>query len=92
MFVIWLDGGLVFGQGEAKADEGIHVRIGDVVDELTDGPAAVAIGGIEICLPEGVECGFEKLWQIADLGDGGLALGFIGKWSEGKGSYRVAGV
>ncbi len=92
VLVIRLDGGLVFGEGEAEADEGIHVRIGDVVDELTDGPAAVAIGGIEICLPEGVKCGFEKLGQIADLGDGGLALGNIRKRGEGKGSYRVAGV
>lgn len=79
MFVVRLDGGLVFSEGEAKANEGIHVRIGDVVDELAYGPAAVAIGGVEMRFAEGVECGKELLGQIADFGDGGLALGIICK-------------
>ena len=61
VLVVGLDGGLVFGEGEAEADEGVHVGIGDVVDELADGPAAVAVGGVQVRFTEGVECGLELL-------------------------------
>ncbi len=48
LLVVGLDGGPVLGEGEANADEGVHVAVGDVVDELADGPAAFAVGGVEL--------------------------------------------
>lgn len=74
VFIVRLDGGLVFGQAQPKANEGVHVGVGDVVDELTDGPAAIAIGGVEFVLAEGNKGCSYVLWQVANFGDGGLAF------------------
>ena len=52
VFVVGLDGWPVFGEGELDADDGVHVGVGDVVDELADGPAAVAVGGGELGVVE----------------------------------------
>ena len=36
LFVVGLDGGGVFSQSEAHAEDGVHVRIGYVVNKLAD--------------------------------------------------------
>ena len=46
-FVVRLDRRLVFGQRQPKADERVHVTVGDVMHDLAGRPAAVAIGLIE---------------------------------------------
>ena len=69
LFVVGLDGGSVLGEGKPDAGEGVHVRIGDVVDELPDGPAALAVGGVELAGGERDD-GFAevagKLGQVLD--------------------------
>ena len=38
----------IFREGFAETMEGGHVRVGDVMDELADGPAVFTIGGIDL--------------------------------------------
>lgn len=92
LFVVGLDGGLVLGESPTEAQEGIHVRIGDVVDELAQGPAAFAIGNVELVAIEGGEGGLELLGEVADVGNGGLAGGVIGERGEGELPHGVARV
>ena len=88
-FVVGHDSGIVFRQCEANADEGVHVAIGDVVDELADGPAAFAVGGVELALVElgaGVAKTFGKLGEGPDCG---LNLAF-GQRLAGVGPVEAA--
>ena len=43
-----LDRRLVFGEREFEANDGVHVAVGDVMNELADGPAAGAIRRVEL--------------------------------------------
>src|SRR5580658_5868409 len=47
-FFVGLDGGLVFRERELEARQGVHVAVGDVVDQLADGPAAWTIRRIDL--------------------------------------------
>ena len=85
-FVVGLDGGVVLGKGVADAEEGVHVRIGDVVDELPDCPAAFAVGGIELALAELGDGVAEVFRELGEDGDGGGAI-FRG---DGGGRAEVA--
>jgi hypothetical protein len=57
--VVGLDGGPILGEREADADAGIHVAVGDVMDELADSPAAVAVRGVELGGTEAFDGGAE---------------------------------
>jgi hypothetical protein len=70
LLVIGLDGGPVFGEGEANAGDGVHVAVGDVMDELADGPAVVAVGCVELRVAEAVDSVAELAGEIGDGGDG----------------------
>ncbi len=90
LLVVGLDGGPILGEGEADADVGIHVAVGDVVDELADGPAAVAIGGVELRVVQAGDGGAEIFRQGGEDGDGGgvvgevrLRRGGIFRWGSG---------
>ncbi len=65
--VVGRDGGIVFGECEAHANEGVHVAVGDVVNELADGPAAFAVGRVELGL---VELGAGVTQVFGQLGEG----------------------
>ncbi len=60
-FVIRLDGGVVFGESETDADECVHVAIGEVMNDLPDGPAAFAVGGVEVAVAKT----FDGVTQLA---------------------------
>ncbi len=84
VFIVGLDGGFVFGEAEAKADEGIHVGVGDVVDELAYRPAALAIWGIDFVFTQSSKGGSDVARQVSDFGDRGLAFGILSEWRKGK--------
>jgi len=67
LLVVAGHGGPVFGEGFAEAVEGRHVRVGDMVDELADGPSAFAIGRVDL---RGVEVAERFAEQLGHLGDG----------------------
>ena len=85
-FVVAGNLGPVFGEGFAEAVEGGHVRVGDMVDELADGPSAFAIGRVDL---RGVEVAERFAEQLGHLGDGldGFAEVFGG---DGGGRLEVA--
>jgi hypothetical protein len=66
--IVAFDDGPILSEGEAGADAGIHVAVGNVVDELADGPAAFAIGGVELGGAEAFDGGAEVL---RERGEGG---------------------
>jgi hypothetical protein len=70
IFVIGLDRGLVFGEGETMADVGVHMAVGDVVDDLADGPAAFAIGSVELGGREITDGGAKPGGSVGDDFDG----------------------
>ena len=74
LFFVGLDRGIVLGEGEAEAAVGIDVAVGDVVDELANGPAAVAIGRGELLVGEAAERLAEFERRVLDHFDGGGAL------------------
>src|SRR5450631_505513 len=46
--VIGLDGGPIFGKRELEADKGVGVAIGQMMHRLPHGPAALAVGCVEL--------------------------------------------
>jgi len=74
LFVVGLDGGPVLGEGELNAEECVHVGVGDVVDELADGPTAVAVGGSELAVAEVLNGVAEMRRQVGKDADGGEAI------------------
>jgi hypothetical protein len=46
--VVRLDGRPVLGEGEADADEGVHVAVGEMMDDLAERPAAFAVGCVDL--------------------------------------------
>jgi hypothetical protein len=69
-FVVGFDGGPIFGEGETNADEGVHVAVGDMVDELADGPASIAIGAVELLVVEALDSVAKLAGQVRNIGDG----------------------
>ena len=64
-YVVGIDGGPIFSERELETDQADAVAVGDVMDELADGPAAFAIGGVELGWGESVDGGAEVLGQQA---------------------------
>ena len=56
-FVVGLDGGPVLGERELEADVGVGVAVGEVMHDLAHGPAAVAIGRVELGVVEAADRG-----------------------------------
>ncbi len=73
LFVVGLDGRPVLGKGEFDAEEGVHVGVGDVVDELANGPTAVAVGGSKLIVAEVLNGVAEVGGQVGKDADGGKA-------------------
>ncbi len=92
VLIVGLDGGFVFCEAKPETDECVHVGIGNVMDELTDGPATFAIRGVELVLAQCDERSADVAWEITDLGDRGLPFGIVFIWSEGKSPNREARV
>lgn len=70
LFVVAGDYGPVFREGLAEAVEGGHVRVRDVMHDLADGPAAFAVGRIELVIFE-IAHGLAKLrWHLTNCFDG----------------------
>ena len=47
--------GIVFGEGELETDVGVHVAVGDVMGDLADGPATVAVRRVELRVGESAD-------------------------------------
>ena len=52
------------------AEEGGHVRVGNVVDELADGPSAFAVGGVDFGVAERTEALAELFGHLSKDTDG----------------------
>ncbi len=70
--VVGLDGRPVFSEGELRSDVCVGVAVGDVMHELANGPAAFAVGGVELRLSQSVD-GVRKL--VRKESEGGKLLG-----------------
>ncbi len=67
--VVGLDGGPVFGEGQAQADDGVHVAVGEVVDDLAGVPTALAVGEVELGVAESLDGVAEFAGEIGERGD-----------------------
>ena len=72
--IVGFDGGPIFGKGEFDAGERVHVGVGDVMDELADGPAGFAVGGVELLGGKAMDGIVEFTWKIGEFTDGGKAV------------------
>jgi hypothetical protein len=75
LLIVAFDDGPVLSEGEARADAGIHVAVRNVVHELADGPAAFAVGGVELGGAEAFDGGAEIL---RERGEGGQVRSVVG--------------
>ena len=64
-FVVGLDGGPILGERELEADVGIGVAVGEVMHDLAHGPAAVAIGRVELRIAQAADRGAKALGEQA---------------------------
>src|SRR5215510_7892735 len=60
---------MLLGEDESCAHVGVHVRIGEVMDDLPRRPSRVPIGGVELCVVEAGDGGTRLLGQGANAGD-----------------------
>ena len=92
--VVGLDGGIVLGEREANADEGVHVAVGEVVDELANRPTAVAIGRVELAGFETGDSVAQVAGKLRQRGDCVLPLvdGDGGGWLEAADGVSGVGV
>src|ERR1700680_130219 len=75
-FIIGLDGRLVFRQREFEADVGVQVAVRQGMNQLADGPAAWAVGRIELLGREALYRGAKMRGRLIDLIDHIAALFF----------------
>jgi len=92
LFVVAGDDGRVLGEGEADADEGVHMAVGDVVDELADGPSAVAVGRVDLGVGESGGGVLDRGGQSFDGCDRSGYLGFGDAGWKGEVSNRITWV
>jgi len=78
LLVVGLDGGPVLCEGKADADVGVHVAIGDMMHELADGPATVAVRRVELGVAETIGGGAEVFRKRGEDSDGGCVVGEVG--------------
>ena len=94
VFIVRLDGGRIFCEREADSGDCIHVRIGDVVDELADRPSAVAVWGVELAWCKGVDGLAKVAGKVGKVGDGCKAdiLGDLGRRMKVANRVALVGV
>ncbi len=80
-FVVGLDGGPILSERELEADIGVRVAVGDVMHDLAHGPAAVAIGRVELGVGEAVNCG-AQMRRAVGAGSGSARRGLSGGFSR----------
>ena len=68
--VVGLDDGPVFGEGEAQSDDGVHVTVGKVMDDLARAPAAITVGEVELGVAKALDGVAEFAGEIGEGGDG----------------------
>jgi hypothetical protein len=90
--VVGLDGRPVLGEGEAYSDEGVHVAVGDVVDELPDSPAAFAVGRVEVGVLQAFDSVAQFGWEIGQSSDGAEQLIFGDLFGRGELADGIARV
>lgn len=73
---------MVFGERRLHADVGVDVAIGDVVDDLANGPTAVAVGGVELGFGEAGHGNSQGSWRDGDFIYPGDAL--VGRYRFGR--------
>jgi len=91
LLVVRFDGGPVLGEGEAHADVRVHMAVGEMVNQLADGPAALSVRGIELSVAQAVDGGAQVFRQRGDGGDVRGVIGEIG-FSAAESADRVARV
>ena len=77
-FVVGLDGGCVFSQGELGAYVGVEMAIGDVVDDLADSPSAIAIRCVKLVgrkAGDGLAHSQGKAGDLGDMAGSGFGCG-----------------
>ena len=90
--VVGHDGRPVFGEREAGADGGVGVGVRDVMDELADGPAALAVRGIDLAGVEAVDGIAQVGGELGKNGDGlGEVFGRDDGWTL-EAADGIAGV
>src|ERR1700722_820212 len=88
IFLIGLDGWLVFGERELKTDIRVHVAVGKVMGYLAQGPTTVAVRSVELIVRESVESGAQAGGCQLDVGQEFLLLfgrewAAVGEFSDG---------
>ena len=79
--VVGLDGGPILSERELEAEIGVGVAVGEVMHDLAHGPAAVAIGRVELGLREAEHGRAEALRRVAqDFDAGGAVFLEISGW------------
>ena len=73
-FEVGLDGWYVLGEREFEASESVHVAVGNVMDQLADGPAAGPVGRVELLVVEAGDGGAHFRGGFFDVSDVGAAL------------------
>jgi len=73
-FVIARDGWEVFSEGFADAEEGGHMRVGDVMDDLANGPAAFAVGSVDFRSTEMTKRLAQEFGHLSQSVDGVAAI------------------
>jgi len=91
-FVVALDDGPVFGEGFPYAVEGGGVRVGNVMHDLADGPAAVAIGRVDLAGVEVADGFAEELGEFGERLDGVAAVFWGNGLRQREGAYGIAEV
>jgi len=92
-FVVAGDDRQVLREGFADAEEGGSVRVGNVMDDLANGPSAFAVGGIDLGHVEMAKRLAEELRHLSEDVDGVAAiLGHdgVGRDEKTDGITRIA--
>lgn len=69
LLFVRFDHRLDFRERELEARQRVHVAIGDMVDKLMNGPAAGAIGSLELSGRQTSDSSREARWNFFNLGD-----------------------
>ena len=89
-FIVGLDGWPVLGERQFKADVGVDVAVGDVMDELAHGPSAVAVRRVKLGVAQAFDCGAKLPGKLAQRVDVRGSLVGEGGGRRTKASDRIA--
>src|SRR5688572_26850821 len=74
--VVWLDRGLVLSQAELEANVGVHVTVGDVMDDLLHRPATRPVSSFELVARQASYGRSQRARSLRDLSDKSGVVGF----------------